>query len=101
MLQDKRFNPLINTSSSGANLEIINKIENLIGGFNEFTYDGEILTNKSIYEDNTKNLKLFNIDFTYTDDKLTQKTITEISSGDILTYTYNYSGDTLISVNYS
>lgn len=100
MLQNKRFNPLLNTSKSGANLEIINKIENLIGGYNEFTYDGETLTNKSIYEDDTKSLKLYNIDFTYTGDQLTQKTITEISSNDTITYDFNYDGDKLISVNY-
>lgn len=67
--------------------------------FTEFIYTGDNLTNKSIYADNTKVTKLFNVDYTYSGDDLSTVVVTRISDSASYTKTYAYSGGSLQSID--
>lgn len=65
--------------------------------YKEFSYVGEDLVGYSIYTNNTKSTELFNVVFTFNSGQLTNKSVTRISDGKVLSVTFGYTGDTLIS----
>lgn len=69
---------------------VINRLQKTLG-YTEFTEVNGDLTNKSIYTDNSKTTKLYNIDYSYTDGNMTQKVVTEVATNINVTYSYDYS----------
>ena len=65
--------------------------------YKEFEYVGENLTGYQIYTNAAKGTQLFDVSFTFTNEQLTEKVITRSSDGQVLTVTYGYTGDQLIS----
>ena len=63
----------------------------------EYTYSGEQLTGIDVWNNVLKTTKLFEKRFTYDGDKLRQAVLTDLKSGYVLTVTYSYSGEQLIS----
>ena len=63
----------------------------------EYTYSGEQLTGIDVWSSALKTTKLFEKRFMYSGDKLQQTILTDLKSGYVLTVTYSYSGDQLIS----
>lgn len=59
--------------------------------YSEFTYTGENITKKEVYEDNTLASKLYTFNYTYTGDNLTQ--IEVIRESDSYTYYKDLSYD--------
>jgi hypothetical protein len=66
--------------------------------YKEFTYIGSQLTGVDVYEDNTKVVQLFNKILTYTESKLTRTDLTRISDSVVLTKTFSYVDNKLISI---
>ena len=65
--------------------------------YSEYTYTGSNLTKIEIYTDSGKATKLFTKDLSYTGSQLTSITITDELTGNTLTKTLGYSGDSLIT----
>lgn len=66
--------------------------------YKEFIYNvDDELIKINIWTDNTMTTKLYQVDFTYTGDDLTQKQVKRISDNLIYTTVYNYSSDKLVS----
>ena len=63
----------------------------------EYGYNGEQLSGIDVWTDVSKLNKLFEKRFTYSGDKLQQTVLTDLKSGYVLTVTFGYSGDQLIS----
>lgn len=88
--RDKFFRPAdyINLNEFVENIiETSSIIEELIVSplnYNEFTYTGDNITKKEIYEDNTLSTLLYTINYSYTGDNLTQ--IEVIRESDSYTY---------------
>ena len=63
----------------------------------EYTYNGEQLSGIDVWVDVSKLNKLFEKRFIYNVDKLQQTVLTDLKSGYVLTVTFTYSGDQLVS----
>ena len=63
----------------------------------EYSYNGEQLSGIDVWVDVSKLNKLFEKRFTYNVDKLQQTVLTDLKSGYVLTMTFGYSGDQLVS----
>lgn len=84
-------------SGSTNDIELSLQMVTLIS-YVEYTYDvGGNLTNKDIWEDNTKTNKYYSILYSYTGDDLTSIEVTRESDSFIYTKTFAYSGGNLIS----
>ncbi len=70
-------------------------------GYTEYVYADNKVTQVNVWEDNLKTNKLYTKDLTYTDDKITQITITDEQTSNSLTKTITYSGDTIDTVEVS
>lgn len=66
--------------------------------YKEFTYTDNKLTDVDVYEDDTKTVQLFNKTLTYTESKLTQTDLTRISDSAVVTKTFSYIDDNLVSI---
>ena len=109
MFETKRVIDLRNTSTGGSGggtaVSEDHRIIELEGMFKEaystmaveYTYSGEQLTGIDVWSSALKTTKLFEKRFTYSGDKLQQTVLTDLKSGYVLTVTYSYSGDQLIS----
>lgn len=67
-----------------AESQIIQELQVNPLNYNEFTYTGDNITKKEIYEDSTMSTLLYTINYTYTGDNLSQIEIIRESDG----YTY-------------
>jgi len=65
--------------------------------YKEFSYSGDDIAGYGVYTSPTKITQLFDVVFTFTNGILTEKEVTRISDSAVLTVTYGYSGDQLIS----
>ena len=63
----------------------------------EYTYNSEQLSGIDVWTDVSKLNKLFEKRFTYSGDKLQQIVLTDLKSGYVLTVTYGYTGDQLVT----
>lgn len=63
------------------------------------SYNSGNLTSIEVYNDNTLTIQLLDIQFTYTSDNLTQKVLTDVISGRVLTVTYAYTDGNLTSIS--
>lgn len=63
------------------------------------SYNSGNLTSIEVYNDNTLTIQLLDIQFTYTSDNLTQKVLTDVVSGRVLTVTYAYTDGNLTSIS--
>ena len=110
MFETKRVIDLRNTatggdSGGGTTVSEDHRIIELEGMFKEaystmaveYTYSGEQLTGIDVWNSALKTTKLFEKRFTYSGDKLQRTVLTDLKSGYVLTVTYSYSGDQLIS----
>ena len=110
MFETKRVVDLRSTSTSGSSgggttVSEDHRIIELEGMFKEaystmaveYTYSGEQLTGIDVWSSALKTTKLFEKRFTYSGDKLQQTVLTDLKSGYVLTVTYSYNGDQLIS----
>lgn len=66
--------------------------------YQEFVLTGSNITQINYWADNTKIVKLFTKDITYTGDKPTNIIITDETTGKILTTVINYSGENIINI---
>jgi hypothetical protein len=80
--------------------EASQKLEMLMGvidnsGYTELTYTGDKITNKSVYDDNLYTNKIYNIDYTYTGEDLTNIEITRIEDSYVINkaITYDVNGN--------
>lgn len=69
--------------------------------YKEFTYTGSDITKVEIWEDDTKAVKLFTKDITYTSGNITQTVITDEITGKVLTSTFAYSGGNISNITRS
>jgi hypothetical protein len=67
--------------------------------FKELEYTGDLLTTIHLYEDSSKTNKLFTKFLFYTDNKLTNTTVTDERTGNTLSKNFTYSGEQLIEVD--
>lgn len=58
--------------------------------YSEFTYTGDNITKKEIYEDNTMNKLLYTINYSYTGDNLSEVEIIRESDGYTYSKTFSY-----------
>lgn len=63
------------------------------------SYSDGNLTSIEVYNDNTLTTQLLDIQFTYTSGNLTQKVLTDVVSGRVLTVTYAYTDGNLTSIS--
>ena len=109
MFETKRVIDLRSTTTSGdgggTTVSEDHRIIELEGMFKEaystmaveYTYSGEQLTGIDVWNNVLKTTKLFEKRFTYNGDKLQQTVLTDLRSRYVLTVTYSYSGEQLIS----